>query len=172
MIFSFHTFIYLQGSQTHAPRYCLYICFTPLFTYKVLKLAVLYLRHIPCFTPLFTYKVLKPLTACSPFPEVSHLYLLTRFSNVQLRSLEQILVSHLYLLTRFSNRNAWRPFACLVSHLYLLTRFSNYIGQALHIMQVSHLYLLTRFSNHSGQSGIDIIGFTPLFTYKVLKLSL
>ncbi len=34
--------------------------FTPLFTYKVLKLQFIFLKVEECFTPLFTYKVLKP----------------------------------------------------------------------------------------------------------------
>ena len=33
----FHTFIYLQGSQTLSAIQSCNICFTPLFTYKVLK---------------------------------------------------------------------------------------------------------------------------------------
>ena len=54
-----YTFIYLQGSQTSYQTVTLVICFTPLFTYKVLKLAS-YRRSIEAgFTPLFTYKVLK-----------------------------------------------------------------------------------------------------------------
>ena len=53
-------FIYLQGSQTANRADRTYECFTPLFTYKVLKL-FLNSTAISCsFTPLFTYKVLKP----------------------------------------------------------------------------------------------------------------
>ena len=36
------------------------LCFTPLFTYKVLKLIIKSRFPAACFTPLFTYKVLKP----------------------------------------------------------------------------------------------------------------
>ncbi len=54
-----YTFIYLQGSQTLTLRRTCHLSFTPLFTYKVLKLSL----------NLFQITV------------ALHLYLLTRFSN-------------------------------------------------------------------------------------------
>ena len=61
----FHTFIYLQGSQTIFSINAIYSSFTPLFTYKVLKLDNLQDPAAISFTPLFTYKVLKPVgTTC------------------------------------------------------------------------------------------------------------
>ena len=100
-------------------------CFTPLFTYKVLKLCGYVADGGEGFTPLFTYKVLKQ----SYFEDftllVSHLYLLTRFSNEMNLNIKGYHVSHLYLLTRFSNHESQRYIMTIVSHLYLLTRFSN-----------------------------------------------
>ncbi len=99
----FHTFIYLQGSQTVEFVIQMWQCFTPLFTYKVLKprgaacsrpagftplftyKVLKQTKRVPAgresFTPLFTYKVLKLRIEGSLGEEVSHLYLLTRFSN-------------------------------------------------------------------------------------------
>ncbi len=57
--YMFHTFIYLQGSQTNSYQYTSSVSFTPLFTYKVLK---------------------HPMQDRNN-ERVSHLYLLTRFSN-------------------------------------------------------------------------------------------
>ena len=79
------------------------ICFTPLFTYKVLKHAAFFIIDFGRFTPLFTYKILKLITWSDNLLIVSHLYLLTRFSNSQSEIVLPRVVSHLYLLTRFSN---------------------------------------------------------------------
>ena len=55
----FYTITNLQGSQTWQLKQLTKLCFTPLQTYKVLKLNILFHCKIEGFTPLQTYKVLK-----------------------------------------------------------------------------------------------------------------
>ena len=59
-------------------------CFTPLFTYKVLKRESVDFSQHGRFTPLFTYKVLKQHGDIAGRQGALHLYLLTRFSNTEL----------------------------------------------------------------------------------------
>ena len=61
LLYKLCTFIYLQGSQTKVWECFFYICFAPLFTYKVLKPTTSSVHALCCFAPLFTYKVLKQL---------------------------------------------------------------------------------------------------------------
>ena len=78
----FHTFIYLQGSQTEMlvenSRF-LFHTFIYLQGSQTVHGAI---NQKGSFTPLFTYKVLKPWQELADYYQVSHLYLLTRFSNI------------------------------------------------------------------------------------------
>ena len=62
--------------------------------------------------------------------------------------------------------------SAIALHLYLLTRFSNTSNRVSPNFDALHLYLLTRFSNRGEETDNFGLGFTPLFTYKVLKLYL
>ena len=61
----FYTITNLQGSQTGLPAPRRAPCFTPLQTYKVLKLCRCFSGRFGGFTPLQTYKVLKPAAGTS-----------------------------------------------------------------------------------------------------------
>ena len=77
--------------------------FTPLQTYKVLKLRRQTQLPDVSFTPLQTYKVLKPKEVHEFIQAVLHHYKLTRFSNALEETIGSIKVLHHYKLTRFSN---------------------------------------------------------------------
>ena len=80
------------------------------------------------------------------------------------------IVSHLYLLTRFSNKKARINYGREVSHLYLLTRFSN-LSEDKEGPSQSFTPLFTyKVLKHVLLLTFPFLGFTPLFTYKVLKL--
>ena len=165
-----------------------------------------------CFTPLQTYKVLKLRKHTITNFRVLHLYKLTRFSNWLTILNACLLVLHLYKLTRFSNALCVKLFHALVLHLYKLTRFSNcwsdswwYFGfytftnlqgSQTHIWYMSKNAMFYTFTNLQGSQTVWGLnhpthmfytftnlqgsqtntnstegrrGFTPLQTYKVLK---
>ena len=103
---------------------------------------------------------------------VLHLYLLTRFSSHTDGFLWQNPVLHLYLLTRFSSKIKKKNYHTLVLHLYLLTRFSSARDCACSCASWFYTFIYLQGS----QADRDVVhhggGFTPLFTYKVLKLCL
>ena len=121
------------------------------------------------FTPLQTYKVLKHIIIIFFLVYVLHHYKLTRFSNGKEAVPVVACVLHHYKLTRFSNLKSNEFFISNVLHHYKLTRFSNTAPLTNTGFIVLHHYKLTRFSNmHRGKT--KRLSFTPLQTYKVLKL--
>ena len=123
--------------------------FTPLQTYKVLKHKDGNNELYECFTPLQTYKVLKPKVSVSTLIIVLHHYKLTRFSNSQTVLSAITCVLHHYKLTRFSNPTSEIK---LCREFYTITNLQG--SQTLHTALIQ---------GHGS--------FTPLQTYKVLKLS-
>ena len=144
---TFYTITNLQGSQTWQLKQLTKLCFTPLQTYKVFKLNILFHCKIEGFTPLQTYKVLKLSTLDTVALLVLHHYKLTRFSNCHFYIFIFPTVLHHYKLTRFSNVIQKCMTEPEVLHHYKLTRFSNASRLRYTTNCVLHHYKLTRFSN-------------------------
>ena len=164
----FYTITNLQGSQTIVP------CSNGFFS----------------FTPLQTYKVLKLFFRKPKAKKVLHHYKLTRFSN---GTCKDVFEDRFYTITNLQGSQTFRqkrrdkmsftplqtykvlkPNSIItvqtkVLHHYKLTRFSNRNWRHYWILQVLHHYKLTRFSNHAKRERNHLCCFTPLQTYKVLK---
>ena len=124
------------------------VSFTPLQTYKVLKLAILFTDVFCCFTPLQTYKVLK-----------------RDFIGFMLGG-----VLHHYKLTRFSNR---RYVNCRAVEFYTITNLQG--SQTMYKAKENFIKFYTITNLQGSQTSIrwqrNHNCFTPLQTYKVLKLA-
>ena len=125
----------------------MYQGFTPLQTYKVLKLYLTFLKCVYCFTPLQTYKVLKPISGNSK--PVSQFYTFTNLQGSQTCSM--------------GNRKR-----CSFTPLQTYKVLKRFITQSFNLSCFTPLQtykVLKRYSLLIGRP----TSFTPLQTYKVLK---